>query len=244
MKMQPIRQEGDRLVLKRRELTVWVEPYGPGVIRVRQSVAGAMPERFSALLPPEPGEAAVEVSEEKGSLTSGELRAEVDRDGLVSFRRGPAGSEPFLAEIGKHFATLGSELSRISLDFGAHDDERLYGLGQHAHGHLDQKGCVIDLRQVNTEVAIPVLVSSRGYGFVWHDPATGRVELGRNRTRWAADASRGVDYLVFAGESFAALMKSYARLTGFPPEMPRWAAGFWQSKLRYRNQEELLAVAR
>ena len=70
------------------------------------------------------------------------------------------------------------------------DGERFYGLGQHQHGLLDQKGCVIDLWHRNTEVSIPFLVSSRGYGFLWHNPAVGRVELGRNATRWVAEASR------------------------------------------------------
>ena len=61
------------------------------------------------------------------------------------------------------------------------------GLGQHQHGRLDQKGCVIELQQRNTEVAIPFLVSSRGYGFLWNNPGVGRVELGMNATRWVAE---------------------------------------------------------
>ena len=39
-------------------------------------------------------------------------------------------------------------------------------------------------------------------------------------------------------------MERYADLTGHPPVLPEWAAGFWQCKLRYRTQDELLAVAR
>ena len=40
------------------------------------------------------------------------------------------------------------------------------------------------------------LLSSRGYGFLWNMPGVGRVELGANRTRWAADAARQIDYWV------------------------------------------------
>ena len=57
--------------------------------------------------------------------------------------------------------------------------ERFYGLGQHQHGLLDQKGAVIDLVQRNTEVSVPFALSSRGYGFLWNMPGVGRVELGR-----------------------------------------------------------------
>ena len=129
------------------------------------------------------------------------------------------------------------------MEFQAAEGERFYGLGQHQHGLLDQKGCVIDLWHRNTEVSIPFLVSSRGYGFLWHNPAVGRVELGRNATRRVAEASRQVDYWVTAG-SHAEIMLHYADATGHAPVLPAWAAGFWQCKLRYASQEELLAVAR
>ena len=39
-------------------------------------------------------------------------------------------------------------------------------------------------------------------------------------------------------------MEHYADATGYAPEFPEWATGFWQSKLRYRNQDELMSVAR
>ncbi len=39
-------------------------------------------------------------------------------------------------------------------------------------------------------------------------------------------------------------MEHYADATGHAPEFPPWAAGFWQSKLRYRTQDELLSIAR
>ncbi len=81
----------------------------------------------------------------------------------------------------------------------ARDGEHLYGLGQHQHGRLDQKGCVIDLVQRNTEVAIPFLLSSEGYGFLWNNPAVGRVELGYNATRWVAEATSQIDYWVTTG---------------------------------------------
>ncbi len=39
-------------------------------------------------------------------------------------------------------------------------------------------------------------------------------------------------------------MAHYVDATGHAPVLPAWAAGFWQCKLRYASQEELLAVAR
>ncbi|HEY1176768.1 MAG TPA: TIM-barrel domain-containing protein, partial [Phytomonospora sp.] len=109
---------------------------------------------------------------------------------------------------------------------------------------LDQKGLVVDLVQRNATVAIPFLLSSRGYGLLWNNPALGRVELGADGTRWVADAAARIDYWVTAGDSPAEILAAYAEATGPAPEFPAWATGFWQSKLRYRSQEELLSVAR
>ena len=90
---------------------------------------------------------------------------------------------------------------------------------------------------------IPFLLSSRGYGLLWNNPAIGRVELAENGTRWVADSARQIDYWVTAGTP-AEILGRYADATGHAPMLPEWAAGFWQSKLRYRTQDELLEVAR
>ena len=150
------------------------------------------------------------------------------------------GAHPYPA---RNYKAESSDLFRLEASFKAYQGERFYGLGQHQHGFLDQKGCVIELFQRNTEVCIPFLLSSRGYGFLWNNPAVGQVELGTNQTRWTAEAARGIDYLVIGGDSFAEIMSHYADATGHVPMMPDWAAGFWQCKLRYKTQEELLSVA-
>ena len=61
---------------------------------------------------------------------------------------------------------------------------------------------------------------------------------------WCSDSAYQADYLIFVGDKPADIMKTYADLTGYAPQFPEWAAGFWQCKLRYESQEELLSVAR
>ena len=145
----------------------------------------------------------------------------------------------------RNYQAESSELFRLEAAFKACTGERFYGLGQHQHGFLDQKGlCGRTFPAEIHRVCIPVLsYRSRGYGFLWNNPAIGRVELGTNQTRWTAEAARGFDYLVIGGDSFAEIMSHYADVTGHVPMMPDWAAGFWQCKLRYKTQEELLTVA-
>lgn len=78
---------------------------------------------------------------------------------------------------------------------------------------------------------------------MWNNPAVGRVEFADNATRWTATQARGIDYFLTAG-SPAQILARYADATGHAPRLPVWASGFWQSKLRYLGQEELLEVAR
>ena len=76
---------------------------------------------------------------------------------------------------------------------------------------------MIELIQRNTEVSIPFLLSSRGYGFLWNNPAVGRVELGANATRWAAEATPQIDYWITTGRDPAEILSNYADVTGHAP---------------------------
>jgi alpha-D-xyloside xylohydrolase len=163
-----------------------------------------------------------------------------------------ASGDELLAETAAHFTgpptrrykPAGGGMHRFEVTFEARDGERFYGLGQHQHGRLDQKGAVVELIQRNTEVSIPFLLSSRCYGLLWNHPGIGRVELGTTATRWVSESTRQWDYWITAADEPAALVRGYARAVGRTPMLPEWASGFWQCKLRYKTQDELLSVAR
>ncbi|WP_136192610.1 glycoside hydrolase family 31 protein [Actinomyces procaprae] len=237
-----------------------VEQWGRDSVRVRAAQHRIPTDDVGALdaLPPAAPGCRVSREGDVVTLVAGEItvRARLDSgDGkpavMLSFHRTDDGSE-LLAEDREHFWWPGahvfygqrSGLYEIHQRFKAYADERIYGLGQHQHGRLDHKGLVLDLVQRNTEVNIPFYLSSRGYGFLWNNPAVGRVEFAENGTRWVADAAPALDYWVTAGSSPAQIMAHYADAVGHAPQLPDWASGFWQCKLRYRNQQELLEVAR
>ncbi|MGW2785691.1 glycoside hydrolase family 31 protein [Streptomyces populi] len=232
--------------------TVRIEPWGPDAVRVRARLGGPLLEGLpGALLDgPEAAASTLELRDDEGRLTVGALTVEMSAEGLVRFTRTADGAE-LLAEERAHFWWPGPRLytptgnghHRLEQRFAAYDGERLYGLGQHQHGLFDQKGAVLDLVQRNAEVTVPVLTSSRGYTLLWNNPAVGRVELAGNGTRWVADSARQIDYWITAGTP-ADAQRRYSAATGRTPMLPEWAAGFWQCKLRYRTQEELLEVAR
>jgi alpha-D-xyloside xylohydrolase len=237
-----------------------VDAWGECGARVRSTLGGSVTETpGSALVEAGVVDAQVEIGADRARLRNGDLVVEVydnpeDRfvpfPPLVRFLR--ADGEELFGESLPHFTSppqrryhrVGGDAFGCEVTFDAHPAERFYGLGQHQHGLLDQKGAVIDLVQRNTEVSVPFVLSSRGYGFFWNMPGVGRVELGSNRTRWAADVARQFDYWVTTASTPAEIVGRYVRATGLPPMLPQWASGFWQSKLRYRTQDELLEVAR
>jgi alpha-D-xyloside xylohydrolase len=234
-----------------------VEPWGADSVRVRAAQHRLIADVPGALLPAKPTDATVETWADGARLVNGAITAVVERrpvetgvEAQIRFERTATGEE-LLAERRAHFWWPGTRTfmpqangyARLEQCFEAYQGERLYGLGQRTHGRLDQKGLVLDLVQRNAEVSIPFVVSNRGYGLLWNLPAVGRVELAGNGTRWVADSARQIDYWITAGDPSAVLAR-YADATGHVPPLPEWASGFWQSKLRYRDQEELLEVAR
>jgi len=239
-----------------RQETLRIEAWGAHSLRVRAKVGGPVLEGLpGALLAPAESAAGavhpeVQIAGRSATIVNGDVTATVSLTGRIVYSRSDDGTE-LVSEQDAHFWWPGPRLrtahgngyARLEQRFAAYPEEKLYGLGQHQHGMFDQKGAVIELVQRNSEVSIPFMVSSRGYGFLWNNPAIGRVELAVNGTRWVADSARQLDYWITAGDP-ASIQRAYADATGHVPQLPEWAAGFWQCKLRYRSQEELLEVAR
>lgn len=78
----------------------------------------------------------------------------------------------------------GERCLAVEQRFISPDDEYLYGTGQFQDGFLNIKGLSRRLTQVNTQISIPMIVSSKGYGLLWHNygltefnPADSKTEL-------------------------------------------------------------------
>lgn len=187
-------------------------------------------------------------------LECGETRAHINEFGQITFFYKlkqilkeewideTCGMPPF--QKARNYQGISSSRFRILAFFQADKEEHLYGMGQESRDCMDLKGCTVDLCQKNTKCTIPFYVSSLGYGFLWNNPAVGRAELAKNRFLWEAGMARQLDYVVIGGGTPEKILKNYTHLTGRIPAYPEWILGLWQSKLRYRTQEEVLLVAR
>ena len=248
--------EGKRICWEGEGEIMWLEAYGPDSLRFRASKSLHIQEDLDwTLLPPGEDRAAIEVTAQKAVITNGKISAEVLGDGTVNYfdhtgksllRESWIDEREFTISLrrAREYAAKSSEAFAIDLYFKADPDERFHGMGQDPNDCYDLKGTVISLEQKNTKCTVPFAISSKGYGFLWNNPAVGRVEFAGNHTMWHADAAKQIDYLMIAGDTPAEIMYSYTEITGRAPVLPEWAAGFWQCKLRYETQEELLEVAR
>jgi len=122
--------------------------------------------------------------------------------------------------------------------------EAFYGLGQHQGGVWNYRGEAVDLSQDNTNISIPLLLSSNGYGIFWNNGSRSRFN---NRFVHAFYLSSGVadavDYYFIYGPDFDRIIGAYRELTGSAPLFGKWAYGYWQCKNRYDSQQELEDIA-
>jgi alpha-D-xyloside xylohydrolase len=138
----------------------------------------------------------------------------------------------------------GESMYKVEDRFYPAVQEALYGLGQHQNGVFNYRGTVVELAQANTDVDVPLLVSTKGYGLFWNSAAVSYYD---NRfpseMRLTADSADAIDYYFFYGPELDQVVHQYRNLTGHAPLFGEWAYGFFQSKDRYRSDEELLRIA-
>ena len=60
---------------------------------------------------------------------------------------------------------------QVQQTFSSPSDEALYGLGQHQEGIFNLRGVPVRLHQANTNISIPFMLSSKGYGLLWNNPS-------------------------------------------------------------------------
>ena len=126
------------------------------------------------------------------SIKTSALRVEIDR-ATDSVRFMTAAGLPVLSEQPNGGRTItpvnvdGTQTHEIRQDFLLSPDEALYGLGQHQEGFFNLRDIPVRLLQANTNIAIPFLVSTKGYGLLWNNaaltdfnPATEAIHLDEN----------------------------------------------------------------
>ena len=129
--------------------------------------------------------------------------------------------------------------TRMHCRFG---EEALYGLGQHEEGFGSLRGQTVYLHQANRKIAIPMLVSTKGYGILMDTYSPMIFSDSIYGTYLYTEADDYIDFYVLAGSSMAEVICGYRKLTGKAAMLPKWAFGYIQSQERYETQEEILEI--
>lgn len=255
--------EDNRLVFRFDDHVLWIQPWSENAFRVRATKLASMPTGDWALLStPSARNPIIDITAGKeASIQNGKIKATVSLRGKITIY--DSKGTKLLEEYTRHRKDLldpkcsaleieARELRPIlggdyhlTMRFESLDPkEKIFGMGQYQQPHLNIKGADLELAQRNSQASVPFAVSSRGYGFLWNNPAIGRAVFGTNIMSFEAYSTRALDYWIVAGDSPAEIVEAYAKVTGYVPMMPEYGLGFWQCKLRYWNQAQILDVAR
>lgn len=250
-----------------------IRPWGTNSLRVRSTKFDNYTGRKNALTMPLPEDQTAEVSvadnKQAGSITNGNITAKFDPYGNIAFfnqdkklllqgwqRTRITAMDPGTNEYKMNHFNSALDLDwhelkgiaggdfKLHVRFEADPDERIYGMGQYQQNFLNLKNAKLELALRNSQASVPFYISNKGYGFLWNNPSVGEVSFAKNLTDWKSRATKEMDFWITAGDTPHQIEEQYAAVAGTVPMMPDYAMGYWQCKLRYQTQDELLAAAR
>jgi alpha-D-xyloside xylohydrolase len=190
----------------------------------------------------------MQTNDDEVTLSTAQLRIIVTRkDGAITYR--DLAGKQLVQEANRRLIPVtvnGEDTYRAESFVNVYGSrEALYGLGQHQAGVWNYRGESVDISQDNTNIAVPFLVSSNGYGIFWNNDSRSRFNNRfANYLYISSEVADVVDYYFLYGPDLDKVVAGYRELTGQAPMFGKWAYGFWQCKNRYKSQAEILGIAR
>ena len=256
-----LKQENGRIIYHYDAEELWIESWGKNAVRIRATKSAEMPKDNWALLSAEEAETQIEITEDGATLRNGKVKVCVSNGGKITIynqkgkllleeywrnRRDLRDSKCSAIEVeAREFRpNVGGDYHLTMRLQSLDKNEKIYGMGQYQQPYLNLKGADLELAHRNSQASVPFAISSMGYGLLWNNPGVGRVVFGNNIISYESYATKILDYWFVVEDTPAKIEETYAKATGTVPMMPEYGLGFWQCKLRYQTQEELLEIAR
>lgn len=250
-------QKENSLIWKNENELVVIEAWGNNALRVRATMYPKLNNENWALEYIKPKDVRVFIENDKAIIINGKIKAEISNIGKITFFKdreiilneyyrafGFTKHSPSMRFKAREFKPINGGDYSLTIRFESNEDEKIYGMGQYQQPNFDLKGCILELAQRNSQISVPFAMSNLGYGFLWNNPAIGKVMFGANYTEWKAEVTEEMDYWVTVDDTPKKIIENYTEVVGRSPIMPENVLGLWQCKLRYRTQEEVLEVAR
>lgn len=232
------------------EVDLEIQFFTPSVLRVIKSPKGVAYEKRSLSVVGKPAEKIsfkAGVQDGRIVLNSNELKVSIDTEtGAISYmskdekallieKKGPQFSD---------FNDAGTKTYNVSQAFVLDKDEAIYGLGQLQNGKMIQRNMTKNLVQGNVEDVSPFFQSTKGYGVFWDNYSPTLFTDNESETSFRSEVGDCVDYYFMYGKNADGVIAQVRELTGQVPMFPLWTYGYWQSKERYKSQEETVGVVR
>ncbi len=142
------------------------------------------------------------------------------------------------------FDDAGEKTFSVSQKFALEKDESIYGLGQLQNGKMKQRNLTKYLIQGNVENVVTFFQSNKGYGVFWDNYSPTTFKDDQEETSFSSEVGDCVDYYFMYGGNSDGVIAQMRELTGQVPMFPLWTYGFWQSKERYKSQDETVGVVK
>ncbi|MGC8824565.1 MAG: TIM-barrel domain-containing protein [Bacteroidales bacterium] len=171
------------------------------------------------------------------NLLSGNLSFYSEKDILLL-------KEKEKSSIFKDFDDVGRKTYRVSQSFLLDSNEAIYGLGQQQDGKMIRRNIQLRMIQGNTDDYIPFFLSNKGYGLFWDNYSPTIFTDTPEETSFDSEVGDGIDYYFIYGGNADGVIAQMRELTGRVPMFPLWTFGYWQSKERYKSQDEIVGVVK
>jgi alpha-D-xyloside xylohydrolase len=167
------KQSADGISITTADGTLGIFPLTPNTVRIKyfKGEEPKVPEIIYTSFPAIP-QFSVSDSPSKIDLKTSKINVSVDKKtGTLSFADNKGklflnekrGTRQLIPD------TVGGEnCFRAEESFESPAGEYIFGLGQFQDGHYNLRNITRRLTQVNSQIAIPIIFSSKGYGLLWH----------------------------------------------------------------------------
>ncbi len=227
-----------------------IQFYNPSTVRVLKSPDGKSLTKKSLSVIETPQKTSLKIKQagDKLFLNSDSVQVGLNlKSGKISFSA-PAG-EPLLDEKGNgvaftDFSDAGVKTFTVSQSFILDKDEAIYGFGQQQQGKMDQRNDTLHMVEGNTDDYIPFFISVKGYGLFWDNYSPTLFVDNPDSTTFKSDVGDCIDYYFMYGGNAHGVIARMRDLTGKVPMLPLWTYGYWQSRERYKSQDEIVGVVK
>ena len=245
---QTFRQTKQGITGTTQGMDIEIQFVSPEIVRVVKAPEGRSftKKSLSVVKSPESMSVTTEKKGETVSLKSNAVRVDFNvGTGRISFfdKQGKAlfTEKDYGAQF-TPFNDAGNPTFSVRQAFLLDKDEAIYGLGQQQVDDLNQRNHKHFMRQRALYASVPIIQSTKGYGMFWDNYSPTTYTDNPQEMSFVSEVGECMDYYFMYGGNADGVIAQIRDLTGQAPMYPLWTFGFWQSRERYKSQQETMEV--